>query len=157
MVTSSRVGLAVAAVVLLGGCTGATEGRSADATHPDVTHGVVSMTRSTWGGLCPEGPCRSELVVEPDGTWHYRAQDGQEQGRLDGAGLAGLHEAVRATALLEDGSPSTGCAADYDGRSVAYSWTIGDQEHRVDSCEVQIDPHDPLVVELEALFGPLQG
>lgn len=157
MVTSSRVRLAVAAVVLLGGCAGETEGMSADATAPDVTDGDVTVTRSTWGGLCPEGPCRSELVVEPDGTWQYRAQDGQEHGRLDGAGLAGLHEAVRATTLLEDGPPSTGCAADYDGRSVAYSWTIGDEEHRVDSCEVQIDPHDPLVVELDALFGGLQG
>lgn len=153
-------GVTVVAAVLLGGCSGAGDGSAPDPAGPARTHAAgpeMTLTRTTWGGLCPEGPCRSELVVDGDGAWRYEAEDGREQGRLSGAELDRLRRAVLATGLSEDGPASTHCAADSDGRSVAYSWTVGDESRRVDSCEVAVDADDPLVVELEELAARVTG
>ena len=157
-------GVTVVAAVLLGGCSGAGDGSAPDPAGPGMvaarTHVAgpeMTLTRTTWGGLCPEGPCRSELVVDGDGAWRYEAQDGSEQGRLSGAELDRLRRAVLATRLSEDGPTSTHCAADSDGRSVAYSWTVGGESRRVDSCEVAVDADDPLVVELEGLAARVTG
>ena len=157
-------GVTVVAAVLLSGCSGAGDGSAPDPAGPGMvaarTHAAgpeMTLTRTTWGGLCPEGPCRSELVVDGDGAWRYEAEDGREQGRLSGAELDRLRRAVLATGLSEDGPASTHCAADSDGRSVAYSWTVGGESLRVDSCEVAVDADDPLVVELEELAARVTG
>ncbi|AXH97376.1 hypothetical protein [Ornithinimicrobium avium] len=116
-----------------------------------------TVERSTWGGMCAEGPCRSELVVEGDGRWRYEEHDGEDEGQLTVDELDRLLEAVTRTRLSQTRSPSTRCAADSDGTSVAYSWTIEDEKHRVDSCEVSIDTEDPLVQELESLAHRITG
>ncbi|MEE6296640.1 hypothetical protein [Georgenia wangjunii] len=113
--------------------------------------------RSTRGGMCPGGPCRSELVVTGDGTWSYQVEDGTSEGHLSDAELSRLREAVEDTGLGSEAEPATGCAADSDGTSVSYGWTVDGQEHEVDSCEVLISAHDPLVQALDQLAARLEG
>ncbi|MEE6273329.1 hypothetical protein V2J56_08205 [Georgenia sp. MJ206] len=113
--------------------------------------------RSTRGGMCPEGPCRSELVVNVDGSWSYQTEDGASEGHLSDAELSRLREAVGDTGLGSGTEPATQCAADSDGTSVSYGWTIDGQEYEVDSCEVLISADDPLVQALDQLAASLEG
>lgn len=107
--------------------------------------------RSTRGGLCPEGPCQSQLVVEGDGAWRYSADDGESEGQLTADELSRLRDAVLQTGLAKATTASTHCAEHSDGTSFGYSWTVDGQQHAVDSCRVQIDAGDSLVQALDEL------
>lgn len=125
-------------------------------TEPADDDGALAW-RSTRGGMCPEGPCRSALVVHDDGTWNYEAEDGESAGRLEESELSELRAAVEDTGLTPDGEPATACAADSDGTSVTYGWSIDGQEHEVDSCDVLIDVDDPLVRAIDELAARVEG
>lgn len=101
--------------------------------------------RHTWGGLCAEGACFSTLLVEADGTWTYEDERGSTRGELRPRQLDRVHAAVGAT-YLGSAPPHEGlCEADRDGTSVRYGWAGPDGWRTASSCEVQVDPRDPLV------------
>lgn len=123
---------------------------------PSVSPGTdavrVLAERRTWGGLCAQGPCRSDLVVRTDGSWVLETEVRTSEGVLPAADLSGLEEAVIRTGLAEDVRASTGCAADSDGTSVEYVWLAdGQQPRSASSCEQAIAADDPLVEQLDRI------
>lgn len=135
-----------ALLALLAGCGG-----GGTTPHP------FTAERSTRGGMCPQGPCQSRLIVEDDGGWHYSANDGESEGQLTEDELSRLRDAVLHSELAEVTTTSTHCAEDSDGTSFGYAWTVDGQRYAVDSCEVKIEWDDPLVQVLEDLAGRLKG
>ncbi|USQ75186.1 hypothetical protein [Ornithinimicrobium cryptoxanthini] len=147
-------------LALLGGCgDGDSTTRQPTAEHSQLTaeRSEFTVERTTRGGLCAEGPCRSELVVEHDGVWHYRANDGESKGRLTEGELSQVREALMSTRLGQATAPSTHCAEDSDGTSIGYAWTVDGHRQDVDSCEVQIKTDDPLVRALDELAERLKS
>ena len=135
------------------------------AVPPDTPPSVLAE-RQTWGGLCPEGPCRSTLTVSDDGRWRWNDEATDTQGLVGPREVDRLREAIVESALSpatagapgREHVPSTAvrCDAHADGRSVRYGWAApGAGWQVVDSCEQAIDPDDPLVVHLEELAGRL--
>lgn len=117
-----------------------------------ATAAVVAV-RHTWGGMCADGPCRSDLVVLADGAWTVVTETEADaaRGTLAPDELAGLEDAVSRTRLGEPGAPVTGCAADADGTSVRYGWSEEGRPRSASSCEQAVPADDPLVRRLEAL------
>ncbi|KQY21219.1 hypothetical protein ASD16_18020 [Cellulomonas sp. Root485] len=118
-----------------------------------VPSGTVHVERHTWGGMCPDGPCGSDLVVEDDGSWTYSSsdEDGDASGTLTDSELDALHTAVADTTVGSESAAAVACAADVDDTSVRYAWTFDDDSGAASSCEVVIDGGDPLVLYLDEL------
>lgn len=111
--------------------------------------------RHTWGGMCAEGDCFSTLLVEADGTWTYEDERGSTRGELRPRQLDRVHDAVAATGL-GSAPPYDGlCEADRDGTSVRYAWAGPDGWRTASSCEVRVDPGDPLPRVLDTLAESL--
>lgn len=78
-------------------------------------------------------------------------------GRLTDAELNEVLEAVQNTGLASASETSTVCAADSDGTSFSYSWTVDGEQHEIDSCETVIPTSDPLVQVLDQLADQVEG
>ena len=114
----------------------------------------LSLERHAWGGMCPDGPCRSDLEVAGDGSWTFTSERGSTSGRLSDADLRAMRRAVGSTSAAGAGDPDGGCAADADGLSVEYAWrpVAPDAEPlTATTCGTGPDPDDPLVHALDAL------
>ena len=155
-----------AAVALLAGCghVSALEPQSAHVTtgfgvvaigpSPPITHtpsaavpADFEVQRRTWGGMCPGGPCETQLLVDGKGTWIYRADGKIQNGRLSHAQVVALANAVAVT-QLDKATGKTDCAANHDGTSVGYAWTFAGVTRSVSSCKHPISPLDDLPVEM---------
>ena len=143
----SVVLLAVSPVGLVTACGGSGDGLA-------LEDRSFRVERHTWGGMCPDGPCRSTWMVDPDGTWSLRTEADDRSGRLSGEELDELYRAAESTDLTE-APPTTRCEADADGRSVRYVWTVQGRSGSASSCEVRFDGADPLVATLEELVDDL--
>lgn len=133
---------------------------------PPDTPRLVLAEWQTWGGLCPEGPCRSTLTVRDDGSWSWTDETTDTQGLVSPREVDRLREAIvdsafspgTASAVGQDQAASSAvrCDAHADGRSVRYGWAApGEGWQIVDSCEQAVDPDDPLVAHLEDLANRL--
>jgi hypothetical protein len=113
----------------------------------------LHLKRHTWGGMCEDGACQSDLVISPDGHWTFDTQAGrQREGRLSDGEMLALQDAAERSGLADaSAAPSTRCDADIDGESVAYTWTIGGTKQDVSSCTTRFDANDPLVQAMERL------
>jgi hypothetical protein len=149
--------LALALALPLAGCSpGAPDPAGPPGTAPGAAAGPLAE-RHTWGGLCPEGPCTTTLEVSGDGRWTWDDGVGREGGRLGDAQLSRLRRAVAATGLGAPTGAAPGCAADSDGTSVRYGWAATDGWGTASSCEVLVDPADPLVRALDGLADEVDG
>lgn len=160
-----RTVVAVVVVVMvlclsqLGACSPATG--PPPGPQPDAAGPRPLAQRHTWGGLCPEGPCRSTLTIGEDGAWTWSDEAADSRGVVSPREVDLLREAIVSSTLAQDSTaaphatlpePAARCEADADGRSVRYGWAepgLGWQ--LVDSCERALDPRDPLVAHLEEL------
>ncbi|WP_028047578.1 hypothetical protein [Cellulomonas sp. URHE0023] len=140
-----RAAAALGVISLLGACAATSEQRAPG-------EATVHVERHTWGGLCATGPCASDLVVQDDGTWTYSSSETQDtSGTLSDTELDALYAAVADTALGGASAATQECAADADGTSVRYTWTLDDESGAASSCETAIDGKDPLVAYLDEL------
>ena len=106
------------------------------------------VERRTWGGMCAGGPCESTFLVTADGHWVLRSEGRTTTGTLSRDRVVALTTAVRVTQLQRaTGVPD--CAANHDGTSVAYEWTIGGTSGSASSCKHPINPNDSLPVEVD--------
>ena len=148
--------LAAVLLVVLGaaGCAAEDDGAAPPAAPPSAAAAAAGVLaeRHARGGVCAEGPCRSDLVVRADGSWTLATEAGTTAGRLPAAGLAGLETAVAGTGLADDVQPAAGCDADADGTSVEYVWQdAGGDERTASTCEQLVPDDDPLVRQLDAV------
>jgi hypothetical protein len=130
-------------------------GRSVPPTHAAASDGAL-VTIETRGGLCPDGPCGSTVVVERNGRIRLAAKPPNDLGTADAARLAAVEAAIAATDFDELRShPFTGtCPTAYDGQEVVLSFATPGGIEVVASCEVAIDPHDPLFRAVADALGP---
>ena len=139
--------LALLATPALGGCA-----LLAD-LEPRAAGPLVTVERH--GGLCPEGECRSVLVIERDGRVHETEPEALERGRVPEV----LRSALEAVVLRADfdrlaARPFAGqCPVAYDGQETIYTFTTQDGPVRLASCEVEIDTTDPLFVAVDAALA----
>jgi hypothetical protein len=113
------------------------------------------VTVETRGGECPNGPCGGTVAVERDGRVHATAPEARELGRLPENVRAPLEAAVRAADFDRLRSrPFTGeCPVNVDGQEIIYTFTTASGDVRLASCEVEIDPSDPLFVAVAAALA----
>jgi hypothetical protein len=138
-----------AATLMLAGC-GILPGLETPLEGPIVT--VDSR-----GGRCVDGECLATVVIERDGRVHDTVPESADRGRLRDDLRAALEEAVASTDFERLRSrPFTGeCPVNYDGQEQIYTFTTVSGPVRLASCEVEIDPSDPLFVAVENAFGSL--
>ncbi|NHA68375.1 hypothetical protein [Phycicoccus flavus] len=109
---------------------------------PDV---LAALQRR--GGMCPDNPCGSSLVVTADGTWTRtgvaKAQDGS--GELTDVQLEALRRAVGDTRLGEASAFDGTCPTAYDGQEVVVSWRVDGRLRTAASCTVEFPATDPLL------------
>ncbi|WP_235508706.1 hypothetical protein [Terrabacter sp. Root85] len=134
---------------------------TAASTTPSATPSVavpadLTIRRKTWGGLCPGGPCGSSLVVTASGAWVLSSEGATRTGTLPWARVVALALAARSSHLdTATGTPD--CAANHDGTSVAYSWTIDGVTRSASSCDHPIDRSDPLAVQVEEVARSIKA
>ena len=142
--------VALAAVALgVGGCT-LLPALDSPAAGPLVTI-------ETRGGHCRQGPCGGVVAIERDGRVHATAPVAEELGRLPENLKSGLEQVIRTADFQRLRSrPFTGeCPVNFDGQETVYTFTAATGPIRLASCEVEIDPSDPLFVTIEAALGAL--
>lgn len=166
------------AVALLAGC-GRVSALEAGSPHVTTGFGVVAINpgsdptntpldrlpsdfrveRRTWGGMCASGPCESTFTVVADGTWVMVVNGTRTTGTFTHKQVMALSydlrvtqallEHVRATQLSTDSTAH--CAADHDGTSVAYAWTIAGATRSISSCDGRPLPFDDVAVAMDRL------
>ncbi len=137
----------VVAIIALAGCSG---------TLDDVLPGTGPLvTVHLEGGMCPEGACQAEWVLQRDGRILAAAKPPNELGRADGGAMTALAAAVEATDYDAIRSrPFTGtCPIAYDGQEVIFEFHAAAGVQRVASCEVEIDWTHPLFVATAAALS----
>jgi hypothetical protein len=109
-------------------------------------------SRSSVGGLCPDGPCRSAFAVRGDGRWEATDKDVVvADGSVPTATLNDLAVATETTGLLSAPAFTGTCPTAFDGVEVIYRWTSPDgAAHQVSACDRQVPADDPLVLALDA-------
>lgn len=108
--------------------------------------------------MCPVDTCRDDLRVLSDGTWTWDGgTDRSAAGELSDAELDALTDAIAGTRLEDAPEFTDTCPIAYDGLEYTYLWVIEGTEHRVSSCEVVVDPEEPLVAILDGLAATASG
>jgi hypothetical protein len=144
MLTAPRPIVAVLAVALLALAACGTAGP------PPAQGALVSVERR--GGECPGGPCESLIVIERDGRVHQVKPQAAELGWMGAENRNALDGAIRVTdfAVLRS-RPFTGeCPIAFDGQEVIYTFGAPGGPQRIASCEVAIDPSNPLFLIVES-------
>ena len=114
------------------------------------------VERRAWGGMCPSGPCGTLLVVGASGAWTWRADGKITQGMLSRAQVEDIVRAARVT-LLDKATGTPDCAANHDGTSVGYAWTMGGVTKSVSSCDHPVNHRDSLAAAVDLIAGTLAG
>lgn len=113
------------------------------------------VTVETRGGECPEGACGSRIVIEADGRVHATAPVGAELGSLPGVTLDGLAtEIAKADFSALKSRPFTGtCPVAFDGQETIYTFGTASGAERIASCEVEVDPSEPVFIAVSAALA----
>jgi hypothetical protein len=122
---------------------------------PGVVPAGPLVTVETRGGRCVDGPCRATVAIERDGRVHATAPQPVELSRLPDGVRLGLEQAIRTADFARLKSrPFTGeCPVNYDGLEQIYTFATAGGPVRLASCEVEIDPSDPLFAAVEVALS----
>jgi hypothetical protein len=113
------------------------------------------VTIESRGGLCVNGPCGGTIAIERDGRVHALAPKPMEMRRLPEAFRLRLEQAIRAADFGRlQSRPFTGeCPVNFDGEELIYTFGTVVGPVRLASCEVDIDPSDPLFAAVQAALS----
>ena len=119
---------------------------------PEPVSAIVTI--ETRGGECPNGPCGSVVAIEADGRVHQLQPTDEVIGQVPPEVLEAIRiEIDQANFSLIESRPFTDlCPTAYDGQETIYVFTVGLGAgfERIASCEVAIDPANPLFVAVSA-------
>ena len=146
--------------LLFGGCAGAptpapTSVASPDEPNPSEAVDGISVSLETTGGHCLEGACGGIVTIEPDGRAHQVEPEPKELGTVPVELMEALiveveqadFEAIKSQAFTDT------CPIAFDGQQFIYTFTIGAGSERIDSCEVVVDPGNPLFIAVDAAIA----
>lgn len=112
------------------------------------------VTIESRGGECPNGPCGSVVAIEADGSVHQVRPTELVIGQVPPDLVEALRiEIDQANFPLIESRPFTDtCPTAYDGQETIYIFTVGlgPGFERIASCEVAIDPSEPLFITVSA-------
>jgi hypothetical protein len=113
------------------------------------------VTIEAHGGRCPEGECRSVIAIERDGRIHRLEPDPGDMAEVSGETIVAIEAAIAVTDFAALRSrPFTGvCPTAADGQEHIYTFATPSGSQRIASCEVEIDPEQPLFVTVQAALG----
>jgi hypothetical protein len=115
------------------------------------------VTIETRGGECPNGPCGSVVAIEADGRVHQLRPTDLVIGQVPREILDALRIEIDQTnfSLIESRPFTDLCPTAYDGQETIYIFTVGlgTAFERIASCEVEVDPSDPLFVAVSAALA----
>jgi hypothetical protein len=163
------ISVAVMAVcVMVGACsqgipsvpTSASPGTSPSAAtsspQPSAPAGPL-LTVETQGGDCAGGACGSTIVIEADGRVHATAPAATELGVVPAPTFEGLiTEIAQADFAALKSRPFTDtCPIAFDGQKTIYTFATASGIELIDSCEVVVDPADPLFVAVSAVLAAI--
>jgi len=124
---------------------------------PSTEQVSALVTIETRGGECPTGPCGSVVAIEADGRVHQLMPTELVIGQVPPVALEALRiEIDQADFSLIESRPFTDlCPTAYDGQETIYIFTValGTAFERIASCEVVVDPSDPLFVAVSAALA----
>ena len=113
------------------------------------------VTVEATGGHCLEGTCRSVVAIEADGLVHQIEPVEAEIHRATDEAID-LYRAALATTDFDAirSRPFTGeCPTAFDGQELIYTFATSAGPERISSCEVEIDPEDPLFTAVNGMLG----
>jgi hypothetical protein len=113
------------------------------------------VTVETRGGECPDRACGSTVVIEADGRVHATAPTAVELGLLPAVTLEGLATEISKTDFgALKSRPFTGtCPVAFDGQETIYTFGTASGADRIASCEVEIDPSEPVFIAVSAALA----
>jgi len=150
---ASPIGIALA-VSILAACAAQASPAVVSPTPSSPPAGPL-VTVETRGGECPDGACGSTIVIEADGRVHATAPTAAELGSLPGVTLEGLATEFSNTDFgALKSRPFTGtCPVAFDGQETVYTFVTASGAERIASCEVEVDPSEPVFIAVEAALA----
>ncbi len=113
------------------------------------------VTVEAHGGRCLDGECRTLVAIESDGLVHQIEPVEAEIHRATNEAID-IYRAALAVADFEAirSRPFTGeCPTAFDGQEVIYTFATPSGPERISSCEVEIEPEDPLFAAVNGMLG----
>jgi hypothetical protein len=113
------------------------------------------VTVEAHGGLCPEGGCRTLLAIEADGLAHQIEPVEAEIHRATNEAIGAYRAALAVTDFdVIRSRPFTGvCPIAFDGHELIFTFATPAGSERISSCDVEIDPEDPLFAAVNGMLG----
>jgi hypothetical protein len=114
------------------------------------------VTLEAHGGRCLEGECRTLVAIEADGLVHQIEPVEAEIHRATNEAVDVYQAAVAITDFDAIRSrPFTGeCPTAFDGQELIYTFATPAGPERIASCEVEINPDEPLFATIHSIIGP---
>lgn len=113
------------------------------------------VTVEATGGHCLDGICRSVVAIEADGLVHQIEPVEAEIHRATNEAID-VYRAALATAdfgALRSHPFRGECPTAFDGQEVIYTFATPSGPERISSCEVEIEPEDPLFAAVKGMLG----
>ena len=115
----------------------------------------ISVSVETLGGHCVQGSCDSIITIEPDGRAHQVKPEPKELGTVPLETMQALVvEVEQADFEAIKSQPFTHtCPIAFDGQQVIYTFWIVTHDEQIDSCQVVVDPANPLFIAVDAALA----
>jgi hypothetical protein len=132
-----------------------TPAASPDDPNPSEGADGVLVSVETLGGHCMAGACGGTIAIAPDGRAHQVAPEPKELGTVPPELMDALVvEVEQADFTAIKGQPFTDtCPIAFDGQQFIYTFTVASGSEKIDSCEVVVDPANPLFVAVDAAIA----
>ncbi|MFL5769158.1 MAG: hypothetical protein ACJ765_03685 [Chloroflexota bacterium] len=113
------------------------------------------VTVETRGGECANGPCGSLVAIEADGRLHQLRPTDLVTGHVPAELLAAIRAEIDDAnfPLIESRPFRETCPTAYDGQEAIYTFHITTGDREIASCDVAIDPSEPVFVAVEAALA----
>ena len=113
------------------------------------------VTIDTIGGHCVQGTCDNTIAIEPDGRAHQTKPEAKELGTVPSELMQALAvEVEQADFEAIKSQPFTDtCPIAFDGQQFVYTFAIAGGSEKIDSCQVVVDPENPLFVAVNAALA----
>ena len=148
--------VAVILVIVLSACSAVSAPGSSSAPSPtrSPANGPI-VTIETQGGECMQGACGGVVVIESDGRVHTAAPENKQLGTVSEATLDGLRTEIEQAdfAAIKSRPFTDTCPIAFDGQQVTYTFATPSGPERIDSCEVIVDPANPLFAAVDAALS----
>jgi len=128
---------------------------SPDEPTPSEAATGALVTIDAIGGHCVQGACDNTITIEPDGRAHQTKPEAKELGTVPSELMQALTvEVEQADFEAIKSQPFTDtCPIAFDGQQFVYTFAAAGGAEKIDSCQVVVDPANPLFVAVNAALA----